>query len=800
MKKKLKILGLTLLTLIIFVGLLLFFYLKSTSPQYSGDVTLEALHEKVEVYYDTYGIPHIYATNAEDAYFALGYVHAQDRLFQMELIRRAGSGRLSEIFGGETIETDKFFRTIGIRKAAEKSAQTYLNKKEKPYQKTAFAYLDGVNSFLHAGDLPIEYKILGIEIEEFTPIDIYTVIGYTAFGFSNSTIEESIVDRISNKLGADYLLDFDLDIQDSLRYVKNDNSLATNLNIQKLFAHVKETAPFPIKFGSNSWVVAPSKSKSGKVIFANDTHIFFSQPSVWYEAHIEYPGYSFYGNHLALSPFGTVGHTKDIAWGLTIFPHDNVDLYKEKLNPKNLNQVWENDHWADLKIDEEVIKVKDSDPVHFTVKTSRHGPLLNGLEFNKTSYWKGDPIAMRWVLHEMPTQILESTYNLNHSKNIEETRAAVKLIDILGLNVLYGDNKGNIAQWSTGKISKRPAHVNSKMILDGASGKDELLGYYDFSKNPQSENPSSGFLSSANEKPKPVNGIIYQGYYTPDFRAKRIENILNTKEKWSLEEMKSIHKDVVSNEDPVFAKIMLEKVNAKKSTLHKEAFDLLANWDGDYQIEDIAPTIFNKLQYYVLEYALKDELGNDDFEGLVSSYLLKRSFKKFYNNNESKWWDNIGTEDVKETRQMIFHKAFDKTIEGLKQQLGENIQDWQWGKVHTLTHKHPLGNVKQLEKYFNVGPFPIQGSNCVINKMAFPLNADGQYKVAWGPALRVLIDFDDVENSESINPTGQSGNVMSKHYKDQAEMYNDVVYRKQMMNEKQIKSTFEGKLVLTPLK
>ncbi len=800
MKKILKKLGLTLLALIIFSGLFLFFYLKSTAPQYSDNVKFEALHEEVEVFYDAYGIPHIYAKNAEDAYFAFGYVHAQDRLFQMELIRKAGSGRLSEIFGDKTIETDKFFRTIGIRKAAKKSAATYLSQREKPYQKAAFAYLDGVNSFLNSGNLPIEYKMLGIEIEEFTPTDIYTVLGYTAFGFSNSTVEESIVDRISAKYGLEYLSDFDLDIPDSLAYAKNDTVLATQLNIQKLFTQIKATAPFPIKFGSNAWVVAPSKSKSGKVIFANDTHIFFAQPSVWYEAHIEYPGFSFYGNHLALSPFGTVGHTKDLAWGLTIFPHDNVDLYKEKSNPENSNQVWENDHWADLEISNQVIKVKDGESVNFTIKTSRHGPLLNGLEFNKTTYWQNDPIAMRWILHEIPTQILESTYNLNHSKNIDDTREAVKLIDILGLNVLYGDNKGNIAHWSTGKISKRPAHVNSKMILDGASGKDELLGYYDFSENPQYENPVSGFLSSANEKPKPVNGTIYQGYYTPDFRAKRIENILESKEKWSLEEMKSIHKDVVSNEDPVFSKIMLEKVNTKKSTLHKEAFDVLINWDGDYQIDDIAPTIFNKLQYYVLEYALKDELGSDDFKGLVSSYLLKRSFKKFYNNNQSKWWDDIQTPGKVETRQMIFQKAFDKTIEDLITQLGSDVQTWQWGKVHTLTHKHPLGNVKQLSKYFNVGPFPIQGSNCVINKMAFPLNADGEYKAAWGPALRILIDFNDIENSESINPTGQSGNVMSKHYKDQAEMFNDVIYRKQMMNEEEIKSTYENKLVLTPKK
>ncbi len=799
MKKILKRLGLTLLTLIIFSGLFLFFYLKSTAPQYSGTVKIGRLLEEVEVFYDTYGIPHIYAQNAEDAYFALGYVHAQDRLFQMELIRRAGSGRLSEIFGAKTIETDKFFRTIGIRKAAEKSAKIYLNKKEQPYQKAAFAYLDGVNSFLYSANLPVEYKMLGIEIEEFTPTDIYTVLGYTAFGFSNSTVQESIVDRISSKYGMNYLSDLDLDISDSQASAKNDTVLVTQLNIQKLFAAAKATAPFPMKFGSNSWVLAPSKSKSGKVIFANDTHIFFSQPSVWYEAHIEYPGYSFYGNHLALSPFGMVGHTRDLAWGLTIFPHDNVDLYKEKSNPKKPNQVWENDRWVDLEISKQIIKVKDAESVNFTIKTSRHGPLLTGLEFNKVSYWH-DPIAMRWVLHEMPTKILESTYNLNHSKNIDDTREAVKLIDILGLNVLYGDNKGNIAQWSTGKISKRPAHVNSKVILDGASGKDELLGYYDFSENPQYENPASGFLSSANEKPKPVNGITYPGYYTPDFRAKRIENILKTKEKWSLEDMKPIHKDVVSNEDPVFTKIILGKVSTNKSTLHKEAFDLLINWDGDYKIDDLAPTIFNKMQYYVLEYSLKDELGLDDFEGLVSSYLLKRSFKKFYNNDESVWWDNILTEDTKETREIIFQKAFDKTIEDLTLQLGENIQEWQWGKVHTLTHKHPLGSVKQLSKYFNVGPFPIQGSNCVINKMAFPLNANGEYKAAWGPALRILIDFNDIENSESINPTGQSGNVMSKHYKDQAEMFNDVVYRKQMMNEKEIKSTFENKLVLTPNK
>ena len=246
-----------------------------------------------------------------------------------------------------------------------------------------------------------------------------------------------------------------------------------------------------------------------------------SQPSVWYEAHISYPGFDFYGNYLAGVPFGVIGHSRDLGWGLTIFPFDGIDLYREKSNPENENQVWANDHWEDLEIQDEVIKVKDAEDILFKRKVSRHGPVINAVASELDSN-EMHPITFWWNYLQGPTKNLEAIYEMNHASNMEEAKAGAAKIDFIGLNVVYGDKEGNIAHWAAGRIPKRPEHVNSKFILDGASGKDEIVGFYDFSENPIRENPEKGFLASANNDPGYIGTNYYSGYYCPPNRYNRI--------------------------------------------------------------------------------------------------------------------------------------------------------------------------------------------------------------------------------------------------------------------------------------
>lgn len=787
---------LVLVFIIAAAALITWLYLRSTAPMYSGKITLKGLKEKTEVYFDQWGIPHIYAKSPEDAYFTLGYVHAQDRLFQMELIKRVATGRMAEIAGEQLLGSDRLFRTLGIANSAEKSATAFFSQPESDFKRATLAYLKGVNSFIKNGKTPLEFKLMGIKKEEFTVRDIYTVFGYVALGFSNVISEEPVVTRLYKKYGNGYLKDWALNPvqpgQGSLT-AKKEVSLALNT----LYATSFEYLP-PLSLGSNAWALSPSKSSSGKTLLANDTHMFYSQPAVWYEAHIEYPSFSFYGHYLAGLPFGMVGHNRNIAWGLTIFPIDNMDMYFEKINPSNVSEVWESDHWQPLAERKEIIKIKNRHDTVITVKTTRHGPLINSLV--KDPLFAANPVAVRWVFNEMTTRLPEAFFIMDNAANINEARNAASLIDVLGLNMIYADKDNNIAWWACGKISKRPSHVNSKVILDGTTGKDDLAGYYDFSENPREENPERGFVYSANQEPQAVKGFIYPGHYTPANRANRIKKIIETRKAWSIEQMKTIQRDVTSDAEAALVHEMMNLISVdEKDKLNKQAKDILANWNGDHQPDDIAPVIYNKFLYLVLKECMEDELGKADFEAVVSSYTIKRTYMTLFRNDSSVWWDNINTKDIRETRQAIFQKAFNEAIRNLENQLGKDINNWKWGKVHTLTFEHPIGKKKPFDKLFNVGPFSMPGSNEVINKMAFPLVATGKYQVFLGPTMRVLLDFADVENSLGINPTGQSGNVMSPHYKDQTEMFVKGEYRKQMMNEREIKG-LKDKLILEPSK
>lgn len=779
-----------------------YFYLHSTIPMYSGEYKLKGLTEEVEVYFDDYGVPHIYAQSQKDAYFALGYLHAQERLFQMEIIKRLAQGRLSEILGGKLIKTDKFFRTLGIKEHAEKAVEIHKND-NKPYRPLLDAYLIGVNDFIKNGYTPIEYSILGVEKSEFTETDIYSIFGYMSFSFAAAHRTDPILDKMYNKLGNEYLKDWDVHWQEGREKIPSypaDNqqdSLSDMSQIAHSVQAIMEAVPAPPWIGSNSWVLSPQKTKSGQVMLMNDTHIAYAQPSVWYEAHIETPDFSLYGNHLAGIPFAQVGHTRDIAWGFTMLENDDIDLYREKINPENPNQVWENDHWQEMQIRKETIKVKGGENVDFEVKTTRHGVLIN--EVLPSVENEKSPISFSWTYTKFTAKSLEVNYDLAHSKNLDDIRKAASMIHAPGLNLMYGDKKGNIAWFALAKLIKRPAHVNPKVILDGASGKDEILGYYDFSENPSSVNPPSGYIYSANNQPDTVNGVLHSGYYIPEYRAKRILDFLKEDKKFSVQDMKEMIND---NTSPTYASLAKEMAQildnqeiSKQSEVHKKALIFLKNWNGEHKRESIAPTIFYKMLYHSMKNCISDEVGDEDFELLIKLVVTRRSFPNFILNDNSIWWDNVATSQVKETRAEAFAKAFEIGISELKIQLGDNVEDWQWQKVHTIEHQHSLGRAGfPLNKIFNVGAFGVNGGQEVINNLNFSLNQKGVYKVHSGPAMRIILDFADIENSLSILPTGQSGNVMSQHYNNQAEMFNYGTFRKQMMNKDEIIKTQKGKL------
>ncbi|KRD11811.1 penicillin amidase [Flavobacterium sp. Root901] len=794
--KRLKKILLVLLVLVVVIGIGLCAYIFHLKPKYEGELEIKNLEKETTVYFDEYGVPHIYADSEKDAMTALGYVHAQERLWQMELLRRIAPGKLSEIFGSVALKNDTFFAGIGIEEASAK-AIAKLDKNSKSYQLT-MAYLDGINQYLEEGTTPIEFTLVGVKKEKFTIKDVYNIFGYMSFSFAMAQKTDPLLTDIRNKFGAAYLKDLGIEGEFNTTQLKSSKeNIEDYTAVSKSITALLDKSPIPPFIGSNSWVAGPHKTKSGKVIFANDPHIGFSQPATWYEAHIVTPEHELYGCYLAGTPFPLLAHNRDYAYGLTMFENDDIDFYQEKNKTGDSSQYQTPTGFAKYEIRKKTIKVKDTSDVVLTIKTTRHGPVMNDLLERLD---RKHPIAMMWTYTRQPIQILDAAYGLSHSKSKEDFKKAASLIAAPGLNVMYGDAKGNVGWWATGKLYKHNKGVNTHLILDGSGGKDDITEYLDFSKNPSAENPKWGYVYSANNQPEAVDGFLYPGYYLPEDRAKRISNLMDAKSDWDKEAISKMIYDNTSVVAVETVKNLISNTDLNSASAEeKEAIKVLKSWKGTTNLEDVAPTIYNKWVYLYLKNTFEDEMGEDNFNLFLGISVGKQVIANQVKNENSVWWDNIKTKNIKETRKEIVSKSFHEAVSALKEQLGNTISDWKWGQVHTVEHEHPLGKVAALRGLFNVGPFASPGSNEVINNLFFGLTDEGKYYVKGGPSTRRIVDFSDIENSWSILPTGQSGNPFSKHYSDQAEMYNAGKFRKMKLNKDEIIKT-STKLVLKPKK
>ncbi|THV58269.1 penicillin acylase family protein [Flagellimonas alvinocaridis] len=795
MKKIKKVLwAIAILLLLITVGALIF--VNSLKPDYSGEKPLPGLQEEVKVFYDTYGIPHIYAGTEVDAVKALGYVHAQDRLWQMELLRRVATGRLSEVFGEDLVKTDKFFLSLGID---EYSAQTVANLNMKSDMVVlSRAYLDGINEFIKKGPTPVEFHLTGLEKEPFILEDIYNAVGYMAFSFAMAHKTDPLLTSLRDKLGEEYMRDLAIDSDTSTVWIKNYRKTSMDslaVDITKSVTQALDKLPIPQFIGSNSWVIAPEKTKNGKVIFANDPHIGFAQPSVWYEAHVNTPNYEKYGYHMAGIPFPILGHDRNLAYGMTMFENDDIDFYYEEVHPSDSTKYKVANTWLDFEYVNKTIKVKDGEDISFTYKKTHHGPVLNGIA-DQISQER--PVSMSWVYTKPKNEVLDALYGISHAANLDEFKNALPKIHAPGLNIMYGDSEGNVAWWAAAKLYQMPDSLSTKFILDGATGKEEPLHYIDFSENPSAINPPWHYVYSANNQPDSIAGQLYPGYYLPENRAKRIVQLLDAKNDWDKTTASEMILDVTSSVNPSLITELIKMFDV--TLLTKEQLvqvDSLKNWDGRYSLNSTVPTLYHRCEYFTVKNTMEDEMGEEMFNKFLATHLFKRQIAWGANMAEGQWWDNVNTKDVVETRRDIVLKSFSDAWISLVEDFGPDPSQWTWDKVHTLEHPHPIGQVESLRKYFNVGPFSVEGSREVINNLAFPYDSTGLYKVNSGPSTRRIVDFSDIENSISILPTGQSGNPFSKHYKDQAEMYAQGKFRKMMMNQEEIESTAESVLIFT---
>ena len=779
-----------LFSIILFASL--WIYSKTLSPNYNGEILLKNISTEVEIYFDNIGVPHINAQNQKDAYTALGYVHAQDRLWQMELIRRISAGRLSEIFGEELVETDKFMSGLGIEEAAKKTILG-LNKSTEAY-KLSMAYLNGINQYIENGKTPVEFTLVGVEKEKYTINDIYNVFGYMAFSFAIAHKTDPLLNEVKEKLGENYLNELiDAEFQNQT-IIRSENNVELKAEFGKAIQKIFTKLPISPFIGSNSWVIGADKTKNGKVIFANDPHIGFSQPSVWYQSHIKTPNYEMYGFNLALIPFSLLGHNTNYAYGVTMLENDDVDFYIEENNPKNEMEYKTSNGYQKYDLIEKRIKIKGKKDSIYQIKVSSHGPIMNDIIPHLDDK---RPIAMQWIYTKLENQILDVGYELSHAKNLSDFKTGSSKLHAPGLNLMYGDSKNNIAWFASGKLYKYRDSLYTKTYLNGASGEDDILKYLNFDQNPQAINPSWNYVYSANNQVDSVAGKLYPGYYLNENRAKRIVSLVESKNDWTKQDVAKMLNDVTSTSATDIIIDFIKSINKKELSLgEKTAISILENWKGNFDKKEIGPVIYNRIVYEFQKNTFADEMG-EAFNQFINTPLIEKVLPVQMARGNSVWWDDISTINKVETKQQIITKSFKAAFDFLQNQLGENIEGWTWDRVISVEHKHAVGEIPILRNFFNVGPFVPSGGDQVINNQIYNIDSTGYYKVLAGPSTRRVVDFSDIENSLAILPTGQSGRVFSKYYKDQAKKYLNGEFVKMKINQIEIEKS-NNLLVLKP--
>ncbi|WP_306644028.1 penicillin acylase family protein [Sanyastnella coralliicola] len=753
-----------------------YWYASSRVPQYEGEIDLPELKSEVTTTFDAHGIPHIKGESAEDVYMTLGYIMASERLFQMEMLRRVGRGELAEVLGDKGLGPDLFFRASGIAEYADRSAEAFESTFASAEElNECRAFIEGVNAFIRTGKEPLEFKLAGIPLTEFELRDLYAIAGYMAYSFEIALQTDMLATELERQHSEEWLQSMGL-VSSSLPPFRPSCSTDTTETI--LLPDLLGELGIPVFTGSNSWAVNSSKSKSGAPILCNDTHIGYGLPQVWYEAALEFPGVKTYGNFLPGIPYALVGHSDHHGWGLTMFENDDIDFYREYENDAG-EFIYEGNAYAP-SFKEHVIKVKDAADTTISVKWSKHGPIINEVVEEIPDF---PPYAMRWEYLQTDNQLITAFRNMMRSNELEEFESAIALIHAPGLSITYADKDDHIGNWSCARIPHHPAHVNPKTAIDGRYASNEILGYLDFSRNPQCVDPEVGYLGTANEAPEMMDSVFVYGYYVPPSRGKRIRKLLSETDQWDVSMMKDLLLDVYNDDEAIISQRLhriLTNSDFEWTDIEQEAIALL-DWDGHYGINEPSPVVFTPLQMAILRSGMQDKMTPEQFERFAHTHWCKRFLHIALNDPDHEVWD-VSTTDAKEKLQDHVGNAFRSVVAQLVGLYGNSTKDWSWGEAHQWGPPHPFKDVPVVGDWLSLDPMPMSGGNETISQSGFTPSSAGYYIGRFGAQMRIVLDLSDVGNSESIAPTGQSGHRMSKYYDDQADMYRKGEFRLQRIS------------------
>ena len=760
-------------------------------PNYNEDVSLSGLSGSVEVYRDAYGVPHVYAENEIDLYRVTGYLQAQDRLWQMDLLRRVTTGRLSEIFGEDMIGADQLFRALRI---SDKSRRVIENT--DPFiVKCLEAYSDGINQYIaeNSDHLSFEFTVLGYLPEPWEVMHCFNLIGYMSWDLSNGWSTESLLYKIYQLVGKEKMAELipDLDLHDAIfPDFMLDNKLELSGDLLSESNVIRDLG-LEVFYGSNNWVVDGKHSSTGKPIVCNDMHLGLDMaPGIWYQMHQVVPGkLHVTGVVLPGAPFVICGHNDSIAWGMTNVSTDAVDYYIETINPDDSTKYLLDGEWKDFTMVEEKILVKGADPVTRINRFTHRGPVVSSFRGIKDNV-----VSMRWLGNEFSNE-MAACFRLNRSENLGDFREAVKAFVSVSQNIVYGDEAGNIGLFTCAGLAIREG--NRSFFAPGDTSLYDWKGILPPELLPYEVNPEKGFLISANNRTTgPDYPYHISHWYSLPVRFNRIHELLSEKEVFSPEDMESIQGDQVSH----WARKFMPVIDAALEPAKLEGpagamYEVFKKWDGSMGADQAAPAIFEAFYLKLVETVFKDELGEELFpEFLGEGSLAQYAFYAMLEGQEISWADNVDTETAEGLGDMIV-PAWELAADWLVELMGEDIDTWKWGDIHHISFVHALGSVNLLKKVFKLekGPFRVGGSYHTVSPYSYdrtdPFNSNH------GASQRHIFPLGNWDDSRMIIPTGVSGIPASDYFCNQSGMYVNNQYMEDLFTRERVEANHEFKSV-----
>jgi len=775
--------------------------LRQSLPQTRGKLTIDALQQPVEVLRDQWGVPHIYAQNTHDLFVAQGFVHAQDRLWQMESQRRLGAGRLAEIIGSRAIDTDRYMRILGLARSAKANAAQLAPDTRAAIQ----AYCDGINAFVrqHQHRLPPEFVILRHTPEPWTVEDVLVWGKIMALSLSGNWNVEVLRARLIAAIGETAAGQYEAMVRPDLPLiVPPGTEYRSDIGASALA--MAEAANEWMKSsennGSNNWVVSGAHTSTGLPLLANDPHLGLQLPSIWYEIHLHAPDYHVAGASFVGVPCVIIGHNERIAWGVTNGMNDVQDLYIERFDdndPAGLRYQYKGD-WHHAELIYETINVKGSAAVIEPVRITHHGPIITPLIRNDGSR-ESQPLALRWTALDSTTTLVESILELNRAHNWESFRAALSKWDVPPQNFVYADVEGHIGYQLAGHIPLRP-NSTGRVPVPGWSGEYDWAGYVAFAQLPARFDPAGGRIVTANNQivSADYSPAMY-GEWSNGWRAARIEHLLHQHDRHDASTFAAIHGDQC-NLAGIEAVALAGRI-PDGDALSNQARALFSAWDGQLTVDSIAATVgvqfleeLKLAAFAPVRALMAENYGMGAFVGQPGRDYMNRALPRLLlaaRNNDLSWFRDGRTWDD------VIAQAWQSAMSTIRKRLGDNPARWQYGSWHQVHFKHPLGAIPLVGRLFNRGAHPLGGNRDTVNMGDISTSVTGVTTYTT-PSIRLICDTADWERSKSMHPGGQSGHPLSAHYSDFIKPWLNVEYHPMPWHRRRVEEVCSDTLVLTP--